>query len=59
MWKILKTKLRYIKLMSEIKKISNKSKHKQIQKAIRLKKLENQLKSNIAKRKKSIKIKNG
>ena len=45
--------------MSEIKKISNKSKNKKIQKSIKLKKLENQLKSNIAKRKKSIKIKNG
>ena len=45
--------------MSEIKKISNKFKNKKIQKAIKLKKLENQLKSNIAKRKKSIKIKNG
>ena len=45
--------------MSEIKKISNKSKNKKIQKAIKLKKLENQLKSNIAKRKKSVKIKNG
>ena len=45
--------------MSDIKKTSNKSKHKEIQKAIKLKKLEKQLKSNIAKRKKSIKIKNG
>ena len=45
--------------MSDIKKISNKSKNKQIQKVIRLIKLEKQLKSNIAKRKKSIKIKNG
>ena len=33
--------------------------HKKIQKEIKLKKLENQLKLNIAKRKKSIKIKNG
>ena len=45
--------------MSDTKKISNKSKHKQIQKQIRLKKLEKQLKSNISKRKKTIKIKNG
>ena len=45
--------------MTDIKKISNKSKHKEIQKLIRLKKLAKQLKSNIAKRKKSIKIKNG
>ena len=45
--------------MSEIKKISNKSKHKKIHQAIKLKKLENQLKSNIAKRKKNKKINNG
>ena len=45
--------------MSEIKKILNKSMHKKMQKEIKLKKLENQLKLNIAKRKKSIKIKNG
>ena len=45
--------------MTDIKKLSNKSKHKQIQKQIRLKKLENQLKANISKRKKSIQIKNG
>ena len=45
--------------MAETKILSNKSKHKQIQKQIRLKKLEKQLISNITKRKKSIKIKNG
>ena len=45
--------------MSDTKILSNKSKHKQIQKQIRLKKLEKQLISNISKRKKSIKIKNG
>jgi len=45
--------------MPDIKKISNKSKHKKIQKAIKLKKLEKQLKANIAKRKKSMQIKNG
>ena len=45
--------------MLDTKNISNKSEHKKIQKQIKLKKLENQLKSNIAKRKKSIKIKNG
>ena len=45
--------------MSDIKILSNKFKHKQIQKQIRLKKLEKQLKANISKRKKSIKIKNG
>jgi hypothetical protein len=45
--------------MAETKILSNKSKNKQIQKQIRLKKLEKQLKSNISKRKKSIKIKNG
>ena len=38
--------------MDNIKKISNKSKHKKIQKQIRLKKLEKQLKANIFKRKK-------
>ena len=45
--------------MVNTKILSNKSKHKQIQKQIRLKKLEKQLISNISKRKKSIKIKNG
>ena len=45
--------------MTDIKKISNKTKYKQIQKVLKLKKLEKQFKSNIAKRKKSIKIKNG
>ena len=45
--------------MSDTKILSNKSKHKQIQKQIRLKKLEKQLISNISKRKKTIKIKNG
>jgi len=45
--------------MPDIKKISNISKHKIIQKQIRLKKLEKQLKANISKRKKSMKIKNG
>ena len=45
--------------MSDTKILSNKSKHKQIQKQIRLKKLEKQLISNISKRKKSLKIKNG
>ena len=45
--------------MDNIKKISNKSKHKQIQKQIRLRKLEKKLKENISKRKKSVKIKNG
>jgi len=42
--------------MAETKKISNKSKNKQIQKQIRLKKLEKQLKANISKRKKNIQI---
>ena len=45
--------------MPGIKKISNKSKHKKIQKQIRLRKLEKQLKANISKRKKSMQIKNG
>ena len=45
--------------MVNTKILSNKSKHKQIQKQIRLKKLEKQLISNISKRKKSLKIKNG
>ena len=45
--------------MPDIKKISNISKYKIIQKQIRLKKLEKQLKANISKRKKSMKIKNG
>ena len=45
--------------MTDTKILSNKSKYKQIQKQIRLKKLEKQLISNISKRKKSIKIKNG
>ena len=45
--------------MTDTKKISNRSKQKQIQKEIRLNKLEKQLKSNIFKRKKSIKFKNG
>ena len=45
--------------MADTKILSNKSKHKQIQKQIRLKKLEKQLISNISKRKKSLKIKNG
>jgi len=45
--------------MDNIKKISNKSKNKQNQKQIRLRKLEKQLKANISKRKKSIQIKNG
>jgi len=45
--------------MSDIKKISNKSKNKQNQKQIRLRKLEKQLKANISKRKKSMQIKNG
>ena len=45
--------------MLEIKKISNKSKHKKIQKTIKLQKLDKQLKANIAKRKKSMQIKNG
>ena len=45
--------------MTDINKLSTKSKHKQIQKQIRLKKLEKQLKANISKRKKSMKIKNG
>ena len=45
--------------MPDIKKISNKSKHKQNQKKIKLRKLEKQLKANIFKRKKSMQIKNG
>ena len=45
--------------MQDIKKISNKSKYKQSQKQIRLRKLEKQLKANISKRKKSMQIKNG
>ena len=45
--------------MPDIKETSNKSKHKQNQKQIRLRKLAKQLKSNISKRKKSLKIKNG
>jgi len=45
--------------MVDIKKVSNKSRHKHIQKQIRLNKLEKQLKANISKRKKSIKITNG
>ena len=45
--------------MSDIKKISNKSKNKQNQKQIRLRKLEKQLKANIFKRKKNVQIKNG
>jgi len=44
--------------MSETKKISNKSRYRQIQKVKRLINLEKQLKANIKKRKKSIK-KNG
>tara|TARA_Y100000590_G_C15655950_1_gene990622 strand:+ start:1238 stop:1366 length:129 start_codon:yes stop_codon:yes gene_type:complete len=42
-----------------MKKISNKSIHKKKQKQLRLINLEKQLKSNIAKRKKSLKFKNG
>ena len=38
--------------MPDKKKISNKSRHKQIQKQIKVKKLEKQLKANIFKRKK-------